>query len=688
MPITVELPGGKTAEFPDGTDHSVMEKALQDLHGADSQMENEDRWHKVRLALEAPVKGAASLGTLMVDAMSAPVKRLAWPENLAGPMPKELEGMPMTRELMALGDQPQTSGEKYMESALQGVGGGILGSTKNLVKNAVTGGMSGLGGEAAGNATDDSATGRIAGALGTAIGTTKGINMMKRGLGRAVKPNVAALARETLKDVPEEDLADAVQRMGTWRKEGFAGTAAQAVDVSPELEKLQDLLAQHTSGTQTQKVLRQQPEDVINAGTQAVARIGGNVQSVPAVANAVQEAATTAVENARGEASKAWRQMAGNAPEVVPQEASAALDRELSQLAKKYPNTSAADMINDARSALKNPNAKPAAGPGIVDQFGRPVAEQAPKYLDNALQIKEALEDRMSTFGSRELNTTGTDAKMLRRAMEVREAVSRVLEEHAPNLKAADAAYNTVMQDSVDPLKQSAVGQLAGRRGYQEDAQAPVAKLNALFDKGTVNPKASDILYVSGVLNKQDPTVFPNAVATWVADKIAHLPVRESEKQFSPETAKAVRSALFGSPAKAQGLRDMLAGAADAQGVPREQLVRGFERYMDIVDAAAKRPYEVGGVTKGELTNIAGKSKAAESLRLVSYFAPSHVATGYAGFTTRRVLADVDKMFTTPEGLETLANLAKTPPGSQLAADILVNFRAATASSQQEEEQQ
>lgn len=143
-----------------------------------------------------------------------------------------------------------------------------------------------------------------------------------------------------------------------------------------------------------------------------------------------------------------------------------------------------------------------------------------------------------------------------------------------------------------------------------------------------------------------------------------------------------VRNALFGSPAKAQGVRDMLAGVAEAQGKKPEELVRGFERYMDLVDAAAKRPASVGGVTAGELKDTAGKSKIAEGLRLVSFFAPAHVATGFAGFTSRRVLADIDKLFTTPEGLETLSVLAKSPPGAKLSEDVLTSFRAATATAQ------
>ena len=676
--ITVRLPDGNTAQFPDGTDPAVMEKALQDLHSADAKMEGEDRWHKVKLALQAPVKGAASLGALIGDLATTVPMAAMWPEELSG-SESPVEAFALSKGLARMGEQPKTAGERYMASGLEGMGGGMVGAAGRMARNATIGGASGLAGEAGAQALDDNPLAALIGAVAGGSVAGGALRGGERVVGRAVKPNVEALARETLGDVPEQDLAEAIARMGEWRKEGFRGTAAQALDRPSNLDKLQDLLASHPSGKETQATLRHQPLEVAMASDQAMARIGGRVQSVPAVANAMQETATTAIEDARRQASAAWRQAAGDLDEQIPPEAVAALDRELRALAAQYPNQSAADMINDARKALIDPAGK-SRQTAKADPWALP-EEPEPNYLSNALQIKEALEDRMSTFGSRELNTTGTDAKMLRRAQEVREAVGSVFKEHAPKLREADRAYNLVMTDAVDPLKQSAVGGLAGRRGYQEDAQAPVAKLNALFERGTVNPKASDIRYVASVLNKHDKQVFPNAVTTWMADKIQHLKVRDSEAQFSPETAKMIHDALFGSPAKAQGLRDMLAGVAEAQGRKPEEVVRGFERYMDLVDAAAKRPANVSGASVGDLEELAGTSKPAAALRMLSFFAPSHVATGYAGFTSRRVLSDVDKLFTTPEGLETLAALSKTVPRSKLAEDILTSFRAATASS-------
>jgi hypothetical protein len=664
-----------------------MEKSLQELHSADAQLESEDRWHKVKLAMQAPAKGAASLGALLGDALLAPA-HFAMPDNIE--MPEQIKGMPMSRGLANLGEQPKTQGEKYGQAVLEGAGGGMVGSASRLGRNAFIGAVAGGAGEAGGQATNDNPVARVASAIAGGMLGAKGVRGADKLVGNAVKPNVESLARATMGDVSEEDLADAVARMRGWQGEGFKGTAAQAVDAPSNLDKLQELLASHPSGKETQAALRAQPESIVLAGDQAVARTGGNIQSMPAVANAAQDTATKAIDAARQQASMAWRQTAGQTGESIPSEVVAALDKRLSQLAKDTPQESFRGMVEDARKALRDPNAKaPPPAPALLDQFGRPApqAEAAPAFRTNALAIKEDLEDRLSNFGARELNMTGTDAKMVRKAQEVRSALGEILGEHAPQLKAADAAYNTIMTDLVDPLKKSAVGQLAGRRGAQDDVQAPIAKLQGLFERGTTSQKASDIRYVASVLNKEDPTVFPDAVATWMGDKLAHLPIRESEQQFSPETAAMVRNALFGSPAKAQGVRDMLAGVADAQGRKPEELVRGFERYMDLVDAAAKRPASVGGVTAGELKDAAGKSKTAEALRLVSFFAPAHVATGFAGFTSRRVLADIDKLFTTPEGLETLAFLSKTPPGGKLSEDLLTSFRAATATSQPTEGQ-
>jgi len=419
-----------------------------------------------------------------------------------------------------LGLAPQTTPEKYGYGALEAASGAAIGPgiLAAPARTLAVGGASGLGAEAGGQLTDDNPLGRLLGGLAGGVGAS---------LPSMVKTTRQGLVNETLRDVSEEQLRAAQAEMQAVRESGAGNiNLSQAMTTPSNIDSTVEALASSRYGQEVQKQLQAQPEQASFAAEAAVSQLPGTQRSPQMAANNMQAAASDAIAQEYKVAGQKWQEKAPQGS-VVPEVAIQQLDQQLKKLAEQYPNTSGAALIMDARRALLNPQkSAQSATPGIVDAQGRPMnpPAKAPKYLNDALQLKNALEDSLNTFGSRKLNTPGLDAKNLRRAQEVREAFRTILGEYAPKLLEADQAYSSHISSVVDPLKQSEIGRIAGRSGYSSDAEASLAKVTALFEKGTVpGARNSEILSAQKALAKtpEGNRVFQDAFKTYVRGKLS-----------------------------------------------------------------------------------------------------------------------------------------------------------------------
>jgi hypothetical protein len=571
---------------------------------------------------------------------------------------------------------------QMVRGVIEGASGGMVGpgAISAPLRTLAVGGGAGLGSELAGALTNDNPLAKGLGGLAGGVGTS---------LASMPKTTRGELARTTMEGVKDSDLAMAQKIMEEARKEGISLNLSQAMPTASNIDRLTEILANSPNGKEIVRQLRAQPAAVAAATEGGMYGLPGKTGSPQEIANRSQEGADKAVREGLAQASAAW-QKAAPGGSTIPPTAVAELDARLKALAAKYPNTTGQDLIEDARRSLKlspaGADTKVPVGSGKVSSnLTRTVQGKPTEYLNDALQLKSALDDSLNTYGSRKLNTPSLDSTNQRRAQEVRELFRDVLDTHAPKLSAANAAYSKVMDDVVTPMKQSVVGRVAGQRGYSPDQEAAQSKIFRVLDAGTAPGAAtSEILTLEKSLRKSDPTIFQDAVKTWMSEKLAKATAKQGGRQ-SDSTAAALERAFIGDEMKDKGFQDMMVALARSQGLPDDSLLPGMRNLMKYVSAAARRPGKVGGITEQGLED-ASRSQIAGAVGNFSMVQPFRAAGRRIDDALNAdAYGFMDKLLTTPEGIATLRKLGKTPIMSRGMTDALTTFMATNASSNPED---
>lgn len=349
---------------------------------------------------------------------------------------------------------------------------------------------------------------------------------------------------------------------------------------------------------------------------------------------------------------------------TVPIQAMQKVYEHLTDLAAQHPNTSQQKMLLELRSKL------------VTDDG----------YLTNAQQVNGVLKDFANGLKPVNLATKGIDAGT---AKWVGGQVSRIrdtLGESFLPFKKANEVFSTITESTVDPLKKSVVGRIAGRTGAQESLEAPQARLFSVFEKGTVpGATSSEILTMEKAFrNAGQPEVFQDAAKSWLAGKVSTA-LKSADNRMPENIGERLRVA-FGDPRQldqtSKGFEDVLAGLARSQGVPEAQYVKGFKHFMEIVSDAARRPGSVRGVTPGEVKEMASEGMF-KRLGQVSVMTPiRQPALKWASFLEADALSTMDKLLTTPEGVATLVKLGKQPPKSHAAVTTMATFLGTNAAVQ------
>ena len=248
--------------------------------------------------------------------------------------------------------------------------------------------------------------------------------------------------------------------------------------------------------------------------------------------------------------------------------------------------------------------------------------------------------------------------------------------------KEANSAFRAYTESVVEPLKKSVIGDIAGRAGAQPDRQAVVGHLTKVFDQGTMPGSArSEILTLQKQLQRTDPEAYTDAAKTWLSGKITQA-AAPADNRFPEDFAKKLVQA-FGSETatvteKSKGLQDVLVGMARAKELPDDTFL-GLPKLMQYIAAASRRPSGFSGASAADFDRIAG-STIANTLARGSVFNPFRPALVMADNLLRGDAHQfVDKLITTPEGVEVLRALAKSSPHSRKAQAALATFAATIA---------
>lgn len=607
--------------------------------------------HYAKLGASAIGRGVASLPALAMDL------------NLIDPETgKPVAGMPFSDKVRSTGEQPQTRGEQYFNSATEGVAGALTGSPAGAVapvRSAVTGLGSGIGAEAAAGVSDNPLArlfGGLAGGLGSGFAASKA---------SAARPQSTELAKEALEGIPQEALLKAQMLQQRARAQGVDMDLAQALEgvgvPASNLTAIRDRLAQSRHGNKVQASLRGQPGQLDLLAGQTEAALPGPVTTMPNAANRVASAATKAVDSARTARTNAVRpfyEQAGEAPALRKVFA----DRLSDELQNPQITSQAAVQIKDALERLQR-----------MEATGAPAT--------HALEFNTLLKELQGPFKGNPLTPldAGTKAILQRVAGDVRAE----LQEVSPSIRAGDAKYAQISRDVVDPLKQGPTGQVAGKAGYKGDTQTPVARLEAIFNRGSdggVKEASRDIVRLERELRGVDPEAFPAAVKAFIRDRIN----RSMESTVGTEglasgstaggSADKLWHALFANQAQWQGMRDMAAGVARAKGLPEAEVVRGLENLAQISRSLRNRPGKVGGLSSEDITQIGGKSQTANVARVYGFLPFERVARKIEDATMAKTFTEFDNILTSPDGANMLRELGKVSVMSPKAITILGTF--------------
>lgn len=196
-------------------------------------------------------------------------------------------------------------------AALEGVGGALASGAKPSLTTGAAGAGSGAGAYAAERLTGDSGISKVLGAiLGGGVGGAVASRLSN------ARPQTATLAREMLEGIPPEMLQKAQAYQAAAWKNGMPGGVkldlAQALEAvgapAGNITTVRNFLANHKQGNQVQDTLRNQPGQLSVAADDFAGGLPGTNVGMPQAANRLQEAATTAIQQAKDQRSQLWEQ--------------------------------------------------------------------------------------------------------------------------------------------------------------------------------------------------------------------------------------------------------------------------------------------------------------------------------------------------------------------------------------------
>lgn len=679
MPL-VTMPDGTVVDMPEklSAEQAASLSALQARQSKGVDLLDEG----VRVADKAIRGGAYALPNLVRHGGNWLEEKMPTPEWSKINIPK---GVVDAYDKISTPRQPQTGVGKALGNIGEAAVGSLI-SPAGLAspgKAAIVGGMSGAGSEGAAKLLGDNALVRILGGLaGGGVGSVLTSPATNRG----------EIANMALKDVNEMDLRAAQAKMQEMAAKGTPINLSQAMGRDSNIDKLVGVLANSKEGTRTIDQLRRQPAQVEGQADAFLSNLPGNVLPRTNMANQAQDAATKVIQGANKQATDAWTKLAPGAVKI-PETAVQSLDKSLQDLAKKYPNTSQEALINEVRKNLKIGPAPVAQGgipaPQILGANGQPISQSmgpnglpmTERYLTDAKQVKGAVDDALENFGPRYLNTPSLQGKDLYVAQEVRDKMKAFYGDNAPDLLKANQAFTDVKSNVVAPLKEGVVGKIAQPAGAMEGKAAAEGKLFQVFNSGSdPRAKVSDISTLAKELNKSGQgEVFVNGAKSWMSEKIAKA-TQEAGGRGNDDIAKVLHNSFFATDLQKQGFRDMMAGVADAQKVPRQDLVRGAETFFDYIGRAARRPTTAEGVS-GDALRRAAEGSLFGKVGQISIITPlRQPVLKWVDFLRSDAYSAMDKLVTSPEGVDMLIKLGKDPKMGPGAVKAMSTFLGTAAS--------
>lgn len=599
---------------------------------------------------------------------------------------------------------------RYGKAVVEGAAGAALTPQQGLLGVVAAGGGGG-GGEAAATAFGDNIASRLVGSVAGAA--TAGGAASK--LGGSSK-NLTKAATEITQELSPEQIAAAQAFMKEAAKTGVQVDFAQALEATlghgGNATVFRDLTAASSKGVETKKVLHNQSGQLDLKARLDEASLPGRNYGEAQAANNLQEAATGAVNAAKKQRSEAVRglyEKVGPLPEGSLQKLTALAQKLASEkgihpsVAEDLQTFSARmqEAIKREAPALKQKaeslqsrlQAETERAPSVgysnyktLEDLGRQLDEVRSQLgsmeLGGDLGKLDArdVDTWLGTFAGKHKGTplSPADPKAAGQAKNAAKKLNAAFQELSPEVAAAEREFGRLTREVVNPVKQSLTGQIATRGGYKDDVQATMAKFSQALEAGTdPNSSNSQIKTLAKQLHTADPEAFQDAFKTWVSGKLAKAQ-GAAGTQTDKEFPDRLRKELFGeggkgSKARWQGMQDALEVQAKLNGQNAQEVVKGFKHLMQLTVAMRNRP-DATSLSKEGAAAISKQSLAADALRTIGFMPVGGAARRINMRVSDATLASLDRLLTTPEGIDTLARLGKTPVVSKSSLTILQGF--------------
>lgn len=644
-------------------------------------------WDTIKESAKDLARGAAQgISSVVEGAANAGVSN-SMIDLLGLPKPKGMSAAPVSTAVEEV--MPTPPGNSFRRAALQGAGGAILSPNPVGLASSVGAGIGGEAGK------------RIAGQGGQIVGSVVG----GFGAGGATalaarsRPQSANLAREALEGISEEQLLKAAQYQAQVRAAGHDIDLAQALQAtnggSGNLGSIRDMLASRSQGNQVQQTLRGQPQQLaLEAGVTVEGMPGTNWG--PALnANYVQEAATKALKQATDSRSATVKGMyakAGDLPMQGRQELTNVIEdminrpgatevlkaRGQEMLGKlKGQDPKLDDAVAVARAQLDAATTAPARAAARVAlaKANAAVSEAQTKPL-KALDVDTWISELRGPWQGQPLKVAYP--KEQGQVKGLAGALNQRFQQLSPEVQKAEAEFQRITQQVVNPLKQGPIGTLNQARGYDPATQAMVSKFDSLMNRGSdPTARTSDIRTAARELNKANPEAFRDAFKGWLSRKVqgaTSTGTAESPLPSDPAMAGKLYSAIFEDPLQWQGIKDAASHLTPPAGGTNAEVIRGLESLRTLTTAMKSTPSVVGGLTPADLKRIGGSSATANAVRVASFLPVNRLGEGIERAVLGKTLSQFDSILTSPEGAKMLIELGKVPVMSRKAQVILGTF--------------
>lgn len=583
------------------------------------------------------------------------------------------------KSIESAGEQPVPgTADKYVSAAGQGIGGaliplpggaatqGVKGIVGAMLKNAGIGATAGLASEGA-NELAKGITGdannpktRLASGILSALGVAGGLSLVGKQAGTANQ-----LAAELLDGMSESELAAAAKAYDDHGIQGLQPILSQITN-SPKLSAMAEILNER--GPMTRGALEAQPGQVkrgMDARLGAVDSAGTRTTEQTA-SNTLQDLFTerkSAATKARTDAYKSEVAIIGNRAVSM---------RQISGIANTLRDEAAAMGSSPAGHKLIQ-----IADTLESDAVNFARAPQKSATLNDLVVNLKGYADEIAAKNAQ----TGIKAGGADKAAGIIQSEITKLKQMAPAYMRADTRYARDTARINEVFNKSAAGRLIGK-GARDDSEA-ANKLYRIFDAGT-DPKAnvSEIRQIGRMASKtpQGKQDFQNAYVGYLSKRIADA---TGDAPSAGDVDNAIAAILGkteggGASTKVQGLKDALTTIAENKGLPAPQMLsRGFINFLETSRSMVqKQPARGHGMALGDVVERAGASPAGTALRF-QYL--GNLAKRLERMYSKGAFEEMDKLFSSKEGLDTLRQMAANAPGSPKSQQLMRAYLSTAA---------